>query len=131
MYCTNPECPDLEATGVPAEFVDGVTVCPTCGANLVETLPDGGVAPMITDHAVEVEEVFTTHDPTEIPIVSSILEGANIPFLIEGMEKFSPFRGGDAAMRFNPKAGTATFVVPANRAEEARVLLTENDSNGQ
>ncbi len=130
MFCINPECADLEATRTPSEFVDGITICPTCGANLVERLPEGGIAPMITDHDIEVEEVFSTHDPTAIPIVTSILEAANIPFLLEGMEKFSPFRGADSALRFNPKAGTATFVVASNRAEEARILLTENDPDG-
>ncbi len=130
MFCINPECPDLEATGMPAEFVDGVTICPTCGVQLVDSIPKDALNPTLIDHDVEVEQVFETHDPTAIPVVTSILESANIPFLIEGMEKFNPFRGAEGALRFNPNAGRATFVVPANRAEEARILLTEIVSDG-
>ncbi len=40
MYCPNPECADFEETGVPGEYVEGVTVCPFCGSGLVEQMPD-------------------------------------------------------------------------------------------
>ncbi len=39
MYCPNLECPDSRQTGVPGEFVEGVTACPFCGSALVEKMP--------------------------------------------------------------------------------------------
>lgn len=28
MYCPNPECPDLVASGVPGEYREGIVACP-------------------------------------------------------------------------------------------------------
>jgi hypothetical protein len=39
MYCPNLECPDFKQTGVPGEFVQGVSVCPFCGSALVHEMP--------------------------------------------------------------------------------------------
>jgi len=129
VYCTNPGCPDLIATGAPAEYVDGITVCPVCGASLAEgpEVAEGVEASddRSVDGDVEVEPVFETSDPTEVEIVKSILVGAEIPFLIDGMERFSTFVGSRSALRFNPNAGSVTVIVPSDRAEEARALLVE------
>ncbi|MBN1662015.1 MAG: hypothetical protein JW943_00290 [Deltaproteobacteria bacterium] len=40
MYCPNSECPDFQDTGVPGEYVEGITECPFCGSRLVEQMPD-------------------------------------------------------------------------------------------
>jgi len=71
--------------------------------------------------------VLETSDPAEFEIVKSILAGAGIPFLVQGHEQFKAFRGGHAAFRFNPRAGALVFLVPAERAEEARALLTATE----
>jgi len=34
--CPNPQCPDLIRTGIQAEFLDRVAMCPACGAELQE-----------------------------------------------------------------------------------------------
>ena len=36
MFCPNRECPDFVESHIHGEYVDGVTVCPVCGATLVE-----------------------------------------------------------------------------------------------
>lgn len=128
MYCTNPECPDFLATGAHGEFVAGVTTCPYCRQPLVATIDDG--APPLgrePDPSSEPEAVLETSDPAELEIVKSILTGAGIPFLVQGHEQFKAFRGGHAAFRFNPRAGALVFLVPAERAEEARALLTATE----
>lgn len=35
-FCPNPECPYLKKIGKPAEFIEGLTHCPDCGALLTE-----------------------------------------------------------------------------------------------
>jgi hypothetical protein len=126
MYCSNPECPDFLATGAHGEFVASVTTCPYCRQPLAATLEDGGppTAPE-PDPSSEPEAVLETSDPAEFEIVKSILAGAGIPFLVQGYEQYKAFRGGHAAFRFNPRAGALVFLVPAERAEEARALLTK------
>jgi hypothetical protein len=129
MWCTNPECPDLLETGSPGEYRPGVECCPACGAPLQEAPPEeqgptqkrGRV--QVRDNSPPVS-VFSSSDPAEVEIVKSILQGAEIPFVLEGMESFSAFRAGHAAHRFNPRGGEVVFVVPAERVEEARALLT-------
>jgi Putative prokaryotic signal transducing protein len=126
MFCTNPDCPDFLATGAHGEFVAGVTTCPYCRQPLAATLEDGGPTPAFEpDPSSEPVVLLETSDPAELEIVKSILTGAEIPFLVRGHEQYAAFRGGHAAFRFNPRAGALVFLVPAQRAEEARALLTE------
>jgi hypothetical protein len=133
MFCVNPECPDYEATGFHAEYVDGVTVCPTCGEFLVDRLPDNaaGDDPRPASASVgaddELTEVFSSSDPSEIPIVKSMPEAAGIPCLIRGEEGFDSFRGSRSAFRYNPRAGAIVFLVPAALADDARALLQQVD----
>ena len=123
MFCANSDCPDFVATGVRGEYRAGVTHCPYCHEPLVERLPeDARMEPAPTS---ELEAVFETSDPAELEIVKSILTGAEVPFQVEGHEQFKAFRGGHASFRFNPGAGAVILLVPAERAEEARALLTE------
>ena len=128
MYCSNPDCPDFLATGVHGEFVAGVTSCPYCRQPLVEAVDAGELPPgREPDPSAEPEPVLETSDPAEFEIVKSILAGAGIPFLVQGHEQYKAFRGGHAAFRFNPRAGALVFLVPAERAEEARALLTATE----
>jgi hypothetical protein len=128
MFCANPDCPDFVATGNHGEFVAGVTHCPYCREPLVERLPESErnrPPEEVSEPTLEPELVHETSDPAEAEIIKSILTGAEIPFVLRGQEQFNAFRGGHAAFRFNPRAGALVFLVPADRAEEARALLTE------
>lgn len=49
MFCPNPECPDFLDTGIHGEYVDTVSKCPRCGAQLVVEL-----SPEVP-HRIEVE----------------------------------------------------------------------------
>ncbi len=133
MFCGNPGCPDFEATGFHAEYVDGVTVCPTCGEFLVDQPPDEadddttGATPSPAGGDPELVEVFSSSDPAEIPIVKSMLEAAGIRCLTRGEEGFDSFRGSRSAFRYNPRAGAIVFLVPADLADDARALLRQGD----
>jgi hypothetical protein len=127
VYCVNPECPDFVETGQHPEFVHGVTVCPKCGEYLSESIPDDAAQPPKAEASpdVDFEPVFESWDPTELPIVKSLLDAAGIPYLVDGEERFDTFRGAKAAMRFNPRGASVFFLVPAHLAEDARALLEE------
>ena len=133
MLCPNPECPDYLADGEPGEYRPHVEVCPVCGTPLVHALPEGwpqGEEPDDGPPAPrswhgEPEPVFECTDPTEVPVIKSILDGAGIPYLTRGEERFDALRGGRSAARFNPLAGRVVFLVPSDLAEEAADLLQE------
>jgi hypothetical protein len=120
MYCTNPECPDLESTGRPGEYVDGMVTCPVCGAALVEQVE---LEPEAADEPLEA--VFETSDPAEVPVVKTVLDAAEIPYVVDGDRDWDAFRGGLAPFRFSNDAPRIVFSVPPGQAEEARALLQE------
>ena len=147
MYCINSGCPDFKATGLHGEYRDGVTVCPYCGEPLADSLPE---SPAVVDPGQpppkpestwgsydppeagqvqdDLEPVFETSDPSEVPVVRSFLDANAIPHVLVGGETFDAFRGSLSPFRFNPKAGVIGFLVPAAYAEIARQLLVEIES---
>jgi hypothetical protein len=140
MYCTNRGCPDFISTGIHGEYRDGISVCPYCGEALTDSLPDPVSEEGADDAAQddqwsqrdtpfgdkkgrELEPVFETSDPTEVPIVRSFLDNNGIPHVVVGQERFDAFRGSLSPFRFNPRAGVVAFLVPVSLAETARDLL--------
>ena len=69
------------------------------------------------------EVVLETADPIEVAIVKSLLEGASIPYLTRGEDQYDAFRGAFRGTVFSPRGRAVAFLVPASRAEEARLLL--------
>jgi hypothetical protein len=144
MYCTNKDCPDFAVTGKHGEYRDDITHCPYCGERLHEKLPASRSedrltptgrergetwgdyeAPAVDEAHSDLEPVFETSDPTEIPVVRSFLDAQGIPHVVVGEERFDAFRGSLSPFRFNPKAGVVAFLVPTGFAEHARKLLVE------
>ena len=78
------------------------------------------------DHS-DLEPVFESSDPTEIPVVRSFLDAHGIPHVLVGEERFDAFRGSLSPFRFNPRAGVVAFLVPSAYAEVTRELLVELD----
>mgnify|MGYP001817246042 FL=1 len=139
MFCPNDECPDFVNTGLRSEYRDDVMVCPYCGSTMVAERPedpvpdevDGivGRPPVADDEAME--PVIEANDLTEVALIKSILEGAAIPFVTQGENQFSAFRGTFAGGSiFTPRSRGVVFTVPARMAEEARTLLEELDETG-
>jgi len=71
------------------------------------------------------EPVFQSDDPAEIQIARSILEGAEIPSFTTNDSASDRVLPGFDPFRFMRGSREAVFWVPADRAEEARTLLTE------
>lgn len=138
MFCPNDECPDFVNTGLRSEYRDDVMVCPYCGTAMVSQRPvdpasetEGRIdPPRVADDEV-MEPVIEANDLTEVAIIKSILEGAAIPFITQGENQFSAFRGAFAGGSiFNPRSRGVVFTVPARMAEEARTLLEELEETG-
>ena len=130
VVCPNPDCPDLEASGVRGEYVSGTGVCPYCGTELVDPTrfdvhEREGKARTAGSGDPELEPVFESDDPAEIQIARSILEGAGIPCVTTNDSASDRVLPGFDPFRFMRGARAAVFWVPADLAEEARALLTE------
>ena len=69
------------------------------------------------------EIVLETIDSAEVAVVKSLLDSVGIPYVIRGEDQFDAFRGAFRGTVFNPSARPATFLVPADMAEDARALL--------
>lgn len=67
-------------------------------------------------------KVFETSDPDLIPVVKSLLESYEIPFQVEGEGIMNIFPSEMLGALFKP-AAEVRFLVPADRAEEAREIL--------
>ena len=146
MFCANRQCPDFEMNGRHGEYREGITQCPYCNEALVaedpaavDEPPDelaavspescrtcGDIGPPSAEEAhADLEPVFETSDPTEIPVVRSFLDAQGIPHVVIGEERFDAFRGSLSPFRFNPRAGIVAFLVPSEYAEVTRELLVE------
>lgn len=146
MFCANRQCPDFEMTGRHGEYREGITQCPYCGEELVVedqaavAVQSDEVADQISepheclrdneplspeDAHADLEPVFETSDPTEVPVVRSFLDAQGIPHVVVGEERFDAFRGSLSPFRFNPRAGIVAFLVPSEYAEVTRELLVE------
>jgi hypothetical protein len=133
MFCPNDECPDFVNSGLRSEYRDDVMTCPFCGSAMVAARPESpfpeveGIIekpPVADDEAME--PIIEATDLTEVAIIKSILEGAQVPFITQGENPFSAFRGAFAGGSiFNPRARGVVFTVPERMADEARALLEE------
>lgn len=138
MFCPNDECPDFVNTGLRSEYRDDVMVCPYCGTAMISQRPvdpasetEGRIDPTRVADDEVMEPVIEANDLTEVAIIKSILEGAAIPFITQGENQFSAFRGAFAGGSiFNPRSRGVVFTVPARMAEEARTLLEELEETG-
>ncbi len=108
-------CPDCHA-----EFVEGIERCPDCGTVLVAALPGES-----EEGAGELTEVFRSADAALIPVLKSVLEAAGIPHVVQGDEASGLFPLGDIGGGGDRRFLAAMFLVPEDRAEEARTLLEQ------
>ncbi len=131
MYCPNDKCPDYVRTGLRSEYRDDIAVCPYCGAAMSPRRPDdpgreGGILKPPVGADEEMAPIVESTDPTEVAIIKSILDGAGIPYLALGEDRFGAFRGAfTGGSIFNPRSRGVVFTVPARMADEALRLLDE------
>lgn len=113
MYC--PECR--------AEFREEIAVCPDCEVSLVIELPAESEF-----SEEELVEVLETANVAVLPVVKSLLRAAEIPFLVQGDEAMGVLPVGNMGLGALTTKGhglAARILVPRDREEEAKALLTE------
>jgi hypothetical protein len=137
MFCPNDECPDFLNTGLRSEYRVDITTCPYCETHLVTEPPTVGppredglpAKPRVGDDEA-MEPVIESTDLTEIAVIKSVLDGAGIPYLAHGEQRFGAFRGAFVSGSIlSPQSRGVIFTVPSRMAEEARVLLEEFEEN--
>ena len=108
MYC--PDCR--------AEYREGIETCPECEARLVAELPP-------EDPDRDLVAVFETADVSLLPIVTSLLDSAEIPYVVQGEEALSvlPVGRWGAGISRSGRGLAATIRVEEGRAKEAEDLL--------
>ena len=108
MYC--PDCR--------AEYREGVEACPDCEVRLVVELPPEG-----PDE--DLVAIFETADVSLLPVVKSLLDSAEIPFVVQGDEALSvlPVGRWGAGISQSGRGLAATIRVDKARAQEAEELL--------
>lgn len=113
MYC--PECR--------SEFRDEITTCPDCEISLVAELPE---MPEFSEE--DLVSVLETANVAVLPVVKSLLRAAEIPFVVQGDEAMGVLPVGRVGLGGISSGGhglSAGILVPKEREEEARALLTE------
>ena len=127
MYCVNPACPDVEATGQPMEYADGIDRCPVCGEPLVASPPaieehprSEPTPPPAGDDEVT---VHTTTSLGDLALIEAALDEADIPFVrrerhLSGL----PLAMGSIA----PAPGVEyRIAVTPDASQQAQQLLTD------
>jgi hypothetical protein len=105
-----PFCPECRT-----EYRAGFDRCSDCGTALADVLPPEGHA------APPYELLLSTADPDLLPVVTSTLDAAGIPWVAEGAEAAALLPLGVG--RGSSHGVAAEIHVPADRLEEARALL--------
>lgn len=103
-----------------------MTSCPQCGT----TQADGERCPHCGALLGAVVEVLSTSETAAVPILRSVLEGAEIPFFTQGESAMGLQLPADllAPSLMQPK-GRVRFFVAAEHADDARRLLTPIDGD--
>jgi len=95
--------------------------CTRCGNELGE---GSGVCPNCGTDAQELVSVCRTSDAALLPLLKSLLDGAGIPYVVQGEEALGLFPLGPLAVgMIGGRLAAASILVPRERAEEAEQLL--------
>ena len=122
MYCPNRECPDFKETGVPGEYVEGVTVCPFCGASLVEEMPAAN-PPQVQNDSTETLVVVATY---------SFRHNAELAITYLKNNGIDVVESADDCGGTNPVVGFATgirLLAPASQAKRAIALIEKVETD--
>lgn len=94
--------------------------CPQCD----ETTTDGDRCQRCGALLGSTVEVLRTSEVAVIPVLKSILDGADIPYYTQGEVMMNLFPSEMLAPSLIRPKGEVRFFVAADHAEEARLLLT-------
>lgn len=92
----------------------------------------------MTDHSdteypehPELVPVYATSDTDVLPVIKSLLDAADIPFMVDGEAMMDLFPSHFLGPALHRPRGEARIFVQAERAEEARALLQEDPRAAQ
>ena len=134
MFCPNRKCPDFKRSGIPGQYEPGITTCPKCEHTLVDSKPEwaevddtqrGAVVPEYED----LVPACALLNASTIPLVTSLLQSANIRFFIKNESLQHLFGGGTLGVGHNPISGPPIVLVEPGRVGEARELLRNVSSS--
>jgi hypothetical protein len=106
-----------------AEYQPEINVCPDCEVELVEEAP-----PPEPPSDVALVRVFETADVALLPVIKSVLQAAEIPFITQGDEALGVLpvgRVGAGGISAGGHGLVATILVARERRDEARDLLDQ------
>jgi hypothetical protein len=104
-----------------SEYRPEIKECSDCGVPLVPAPPEPAA---FENTPLDTVTVFSASDAALVALARSILESAGIPFAARN-EGVQDLFGLGRMAGFNQITGPVTFEVPAEHAEEARMLLDE------
>lgn len=124
MWCPNQECPDALETGSPAELRDEIRNCPFCGSALVSSMPDWAIPEPKPDDPGWIPVLPITQN-SWVPLVKSLLDSAEVRYVIkdEGIQHMVGW--GTAPSGFNPITGAPVLLVHGDDADKAKDLLAD------
>lgn len=126
MYCPNQQCPDLPSTGVPSEYRDDVSVCPSCGSELVVSVPSWAM-PLTEDGAWVA--CMTVTDAALLLQMKGILSTAGVQHFVKNETLQNLIGWGTVGLGFNNIFGPPVVMVPPDQLELARQLLKRLDTH--
>jgi hypothetical protein len=113
MFC--PECGE--------EYRPGFDMCADCGVPLVAERPEPG--PEKDRHNIELSTVLETSDAGLIAVAKSLLETAEIPFVVRGENIQDLFGAGRFPGNINVLVGPVELQVDAQDKGEALAILED------
>ena len=135
MYCSNPECPDFEETGSHGEYVEGISVCPYCGSNLVEQMPSMS----LSEHHGETGRGGNESSPIddsdeELVVVASYNLRPDAELMITFLlnQGIDVFESPDDCGGTDPAVGFGMgirLLVPRSQAAQAIALISEMEKD--
>lgn len=114
MFC--PQCRD--------EYREGFDRCAYCGVPLVHSLPAEDGPPR-----EEMTLLLKTPDIGKLAIVKSLLQSAEIPYIVQGEDAVSLFPMAYSSGFFNQEAHGAEVFVPKGDLDAATRLLESAESD--
>lgn len=74
-------------------------------------------------------ELFRTTDPARLMVIKSVLDSAEIPYMVQGEESLRQLSWGISGGLFQPSSLCAILFVQTEDLESAKVLLADPDED--
>lgn len=108
------------------EYVPGIKVCSTCGAELVEELSEENSNKVTELVYTKLVTVYVTNDLGKLAVAKSLLESAGIPYFAKGEQITNLFGCGNIGS-FNAITRSIEIQVPQDEVENCKEVLEELD----